>query len=186
MTSAGGDRVLAIMACTGLGLTNGLVHVVLRIPSFMATLGLWFVGLGIGTVALGGSAVRVLDHDIRSIAFERVLAFPLAVWIAAAMFLLALVSGAPDAVRTLHLRDRRRRGHCNSLRRSGQADAHSRLHAGGLFHGRRRRARGGATRSGQYDDRGRPSVHDRHRRCRRRHGAHWRMGRRRQFSGRRA
>jgi ribose transport system permease protein len=82
--------LLAILACTGLGLLNGLVHVVLRIPSFMATLGLWFVGLGIGTVALGGSAVRVLDHNIRAIAFERVLAFPLAVWIAAATFLFAL------------------------------------------------------------------------------------------------
>ena len=48
------------------------------------------MGLGIGTVALGGSAVRVLDHGIRSIAFQKVLAFPLAVWIAVAMFLLAL------------------------------------------------------------------------------------------------
>jgi ribose transport system permease protein len=83
--------VLAIIACTALGLTNGLVHVVLRIPSFMATLGLWFVGLGIGTVALGGSAVRVLDPGIRAIAFQRVLAFPLPVWIAAVMFLLVLI-----------------------------------------------------------------------------------------------
>jgi ribose transport system permease protein len=82
--------LLALSACTALGLANGLVHVVLRIPSFMATLGVWFVGLGIGTVALGGSEVRVLDRTIRSIAFERVLAFPLAVWIAAAMFILAL------------------------------------------------------------------------------------------------
>jgi ribose transport system permease protein len=82
--------LLAIITCTGLGLLNGLVHVVLRIPSFMATLGLWFVGLGIGTVALGGSAVRVLDPGIRAIAFQRVLAFPLTVWIAAAIFLLAL------------------------------------------------------------------------------------------------
>jgi ribose transport system permease protein len=83
--------LLAIIACTGLGLLNGLVHVVLRIPSFMATLGLWFVGLGIGTVALGGSAVRGLDPGIRAIAFQRVLAFPLTVWIAAAMFFFALV-----------------------------------------------------------------------------------------------
>ena len=82
--------LLAIIACTGLGLLNGLVHVVPRIPSFMATLGLWFVALGIGTVALGGSAVRVLDPGIRAIAFQRVLAFPLTVWIAAVMFLLAL------------------------------------------------------------------------------------------------
>ena len=56
----------------------------------MATLGLWFVGLGIGTVALGGSAVRVLDPHIRALAFERVLAFPLPVWFAAAAFLFAL------------------------------------------------------------------------------------------------
>jgi len=82
--------VLAIVACTGLGLLNGLVHVVLRIPSFMATLGLWFVGLGVGTVELGGSAVRVVDHNIRALAFERVLAFPLAAWFAAAAFLFAL------------------------------------------------------------------------------------------------
>lgn len=81
---------LALLACTGLGLLNGLVHVGLRIPSFMATLGLWFVGLGIGTVALGGSAVRVLDRAIRSIAFERFLTLPLAIWIAAAAFLFAL------------------------------------------------------------------------------------------------
>ncbi len=81
---------LAIAACTALGFLNGFVHVVLRIPSFMATLGLWFVGLGIGTVALGGSAVRVLDPHIRALAFERVLAFPLPVWFAAAAFLFAL------------------------------------------------------------------------------------------------
>ncbi|HEX4766661.1 MAG TPA: ABC transporter permease [Lichenihabitans sp.] len=83
--------LLAVTACTGLGLVNGLVHVGLRIPSFMATLGLWFVGLGIGTVALGGSAVRVLDPRIRAVAFERVLTFPMAVWIATAAFLLALL-----------------------------------------------------------------------------------------------
>lgn len=82
---------LAMLACAGLGLLNGLLHVGLRIPSFMATLGVWFVGLGIGTVALGGSAVRVLDPRIRAIAFQRVLEFPLAVWIAIAAFLLALL-----------------------------------------------------------------------------------------------
>jgi ribose transport system permease protein len=83
--------LLALLACTGLGLLNGLVHVVMRIPSFMATLGLWFVGLGIGTVVLGGTAVRVLDPTIRDLAFHRVMAFPMAVWIALAAFLLALL-----------------------------------------------------------------------------------------------
>ena len=83
--------ILALLACTALGLLNGLVHVVMRIPSFMATLGLWFVGLGIGTVVLGGTAVRVLDPTIRDLAFHRVAAFPMAVWIAAGAFLLALL-----------------------------------------------------------------------------------------------
>ncbi|MCB8877766.1 ABC transporter permease [Acidisoma silvae] len=83
--------LLALLACTALGLLNGLVHVGLRIPSFMATLGLWFVGLGIGTVILGGTAVRVLDPHIRGIAFTRILDVPMAVWIAIAAFLLALL-----------------------------------------------------------------------------------------------
>jgi ribose transport system permease protein len=83
--------LLALLACTALGLLNGLIHVVLRIPSFMATLGLWFVGLGIGTVALGGSAVRVLDPNIRALAFAKIAGFPLAVWIALAAVLLALL-----------------------------------------------------------------------------------------------
>jgi ribose transport system permease protein len=83
--------VFALLACTALGLLNGLVHVVMRIPSFMATLGLWFVGLGIGTVILGGTAVRVLDPTIRDLAFHRFANFPMAVWIAAVAFLLALL-----------------------------------------------------------------------------------------------
>jgi ribose transport system permease protein len=81
----------ALLACTGLGLVNGLVHVIMRIPSFMATLGLWFVGLGIGTVVLGGTAVRVLDPTIRGLAFHRVADVPMAVWIAVAAFLVALL-----------------------------------------------------------------------------------------------
>jgi ribose transport system permease protein len=83
--------IFALLACTAFGLLNGLVHVVMRIPSFMATLGLWFVGLGIGTVILGGTAVRVLDPTIRDLAFHRVADVPMAVWVAAAAFLLALL-----------------------------------------------------------------------------------------------
>jgi ribose transport system permease protein len=83
--------VLAVLTCAAFGWLNGVVHVFLRIPSFMATLGLWFVGLGIGTVALGGSSVRVLDPEIRALALSRFVGLPLAVWIAAAAFLLAFV-----------------------------------------------------------------------------------------------
>jgi len=73
---------LAIVICAAIGCLNGLIHVQLRIPSFMATLGMWFVGVGIATLALGGSTVRVLDTSIRSLALTRLLEFPLAVWVA--------------------------------------------------------------------------------------------------------
>ncbi len=82
--------VLAICVGAGIGLINGLVHVKLRIPSFMTTLGMWFVGAGLATVFLGGGQVRVLDQGIRSIALTRLLNIPLPVWIALGVMLLAL------------------------------------------------------------------------------------------------
>jgi ribose transport system permease protein len=75
--------VLAILACGAIGCLNGAVHVGLRIPSFMVTLGMWFIGVGVATLLLGGSTVRVLDKGIRSLALERPLGlFPIAVWVA--------------------------------------------------------------------------------------------------------
>jgi len=74
--------VLAIVACGAIGCLNGVIHVGLRIPSFMVTLGMWFIGVGVATLVLGGSTVRVLDKGIRSLALERFLDFPIAVWVA--------------------------------------------------------------------------------------------------------
>src|SRR6516164_3242412 len=82
---------LAIAICAGIGCLSGLIHVQLRIPSFMATLGIWFVGVGMATLALGGSTVRVLDTNIRSLALTRLLEFPLAVWVALSALGLAWV-----------------------------------------------------------------------------------------------
>lgn len=82
--------LLGIAAVTLLGLLSGAIHVFLRIPSFMATLGTWFIGLGIATLALGGSSVRVMDPHIRDLALQRLGGFPLAVWVALLVFLAAL------------------------------------------------------------------------------------------------
>ena len=50
------------MAIGGLmGLVNGVVHVKLKTPSFMTTLGIGFAGLGIATAILGGLTVRIAD-----------------------------------------------------------------------------------------------------------------------------
>ncbi len=83
--------IAAIAASTLIGLLNGVIQTVLRIPSFMATLGVWFIGLGTSVYMLGGSAVRLMDNSIRSLALERFLGLPFAVWVALAAFGLAVV-----------------------------------------------------------------------------------------------
>ena len=86
--------VLAVLAGGLLGCASGALHVYLRIPSFMTTLGVWFIGLGVANVMLGGSAVRILDPQIRDLALQRLFGLPFAVWIAVAAFLLAwLIQG---------------------------------------------------------------------------------------------
>ena len=78
--------VLAVGAV--MGFANGVVHVRLRVPSFMATLGSWFIGVGIANAMLGGMAVRINDPWIRGLAIQRALGFPWGVWLA--LFCLAV------------------------------------------------------------------------------------------------
>ncbi|HLU62923.1 MAG TPA: ABC transporter permease [Protaetiibacter sp.] len=59
--------VLAVLAGSAFGLANGLANVKLGIPSFMATLGMGAVGIGIATVLFAGRSPRVLDPEMRAI-----------------------------------------------------------------------------------------------------------------------
>lgn len=71
------------LAATALvGAVNGWVHVWFRIPSFMVTLGSWFIGLGVAAVVLGGGTVRILDPQIRSLALARFVGLPWLIWVA--------------------------------------------------------------------------------------------------------
>ncbi|MCX5514381.1 ABC transporter permease [Kaistia algarum] len=81
--------IAAIAASTVMGFASGLIQTLLRIPSFMATLGVWFIGLGISVYMLGGSAVRLMDPSIRDLALARFAGLPLGVWVALAAFALA-------------------------------------------------------------------------------------------------
>ena len=81
----------AIAAGTAMGIASGVVQTMLRIPSFMATLGTWFIGIGFSVFMLGGSAIRLNDASIRELALARLLGLPLAVWVAAGAFLLAVI-----------------------------------------------------------------------------------------------
>jgi ribose transport system permease protein len=84
--------VLAVLL-TGafMGCLNGLIHVRLKIPSFMTTLGMWFVGVGVANAILGGIAVRITDPMIRGLVLERFLGFPWGVWLALAALAVAYV-----------------------------------------------------------------------------------------------
>jgi ribose transport system permease protein len=81
--------VLAVGAAVGFA--NGVVHVRLKVPSFMATLGSWFIGVGIANALLGGMAIRINDPLIRGLAIRRVLGFPWGVWLALACLAAAFV-----------------------------------------------------------------------------------------------
>jgi ribose transport system permease protein len=80
---------LAILAGCFLGFACGVIQTMLRIPSFMATLGMWFVGLGFSVYMLGGSAVRLMDPNLRALALSRFLGMPMTVWTGGAVVLVA-------------------------------------------------------------------------------------------------
>src|SRR6185436_18688630 len=74
--------ILAVLAVGGcVGFLNGLIHVKLTIPSFMTTLGTWFIGVGVANALLGGMAIRINAPWIRGLAIERFLGFPRGVWL---------------------------------------------------------------------------------------------------------
>lgn len=56
--------IVAVIIGGSLGLLTGLVHTRFKVPSFMVSLGVWYIGLGIATV-LFGSEVPQLDANQR-------------------------------------------------------------------------------------------------------------------------
>ncbi len=84
---------LAIPLCLAvgaiMGLINGLVHVRLKIPSFMASLAMGFVGTGLALLLTGGDRIRVEDELFRSLLTLRILGFPLMCYVALGALLVA-------------------------------------------------------------------------------------------------
>lgn len=80
---------IAMLVGAVLGFVNGLIHVKLKIPSFMASLAMGFVGTGLAMVMTGGDRIRIEDELFRSLLTERIAGFPLMVYVAAAFLLIA-------------------------------------------------------------------------------------------------
>ena len=64
--------LVAVGVATLMGLINGILHTRLRIPSFMVTLGMLSVGIGLATWLSGGIDVRVLDPFLRGLARDSI------------------------------------------------------------------------------------------------------------------
>jgi ribose transport system permease protein len=86
-----GGPLVVLFVGAAAGLLNGIVHVGLRIPSFMATLGMWFVGVGVANAILGGEQVRINEPMVRALVLSRFLEMPLAVWLALIVLAVAWV-----------------------------------------------------------------------------------------------
>lgn len=71
-----------LMIGAAIGALVGLVHVRLKIPSFMASLAMGFVGTGAAILITGGAIVRIQDEAFRGLLTIRFLQFPLMCWLA--------------------------------------------------------------------------------------------------------
>lgn len=88
---------VALLAAGAFGCMIGLVHVYLKVPSFMASLGMGFVGIGCATVLLGGERVGILDENVRALALSRIFGLPLSVYVG--VFMLAVAWFIQDHTR---------------------------------------------------------------------------------------
>lgn len=78
---------LAVLLGAALGALSGLALVLLKVPSFMTTLGVSAIGLGIATLMFAGVQPNISDTMLESWATERFLGFSYLAWIAVACVL---------------------------------------------------------------------------------------------------
>ncbi len=82
--------LIAMGVATVMGLLNGVLHTRLRVPSFMVTLGMMSIGIGLGTWLAGGIDVRILDPRLIAFARGDIASIPNLAFFGAAIFLVAL------------------------------------------------------------------------------------------------
>lgn len=89
-----GAYVIAVGVGMALGLLTGLMHTKLKVPSFIVTLGVWYVGLGIATLLLGDQAIPYLsDNDVTAWSSRLTLGLPHSFLLAALIVAIGVVIG---------------------------------------------------------------------------------------------
>ncbi len=79
---------MALVVGAAIGFVNGYIHVKLKIPSFMASLAIGFVGTGFAMVLTGGDRIRIEDELFRGLLTTRWFGFPIMVYVAVAFLLI--------------------------------------------------------------------------------------------------
>jgi len=74
--------LIALATGTLIGAFNGLVLTFMRVPSFMVTLGTWYVTLGIATVLFNGTTPAIKSQDLLDLAAPTVYGCPPTVFVA--------------------------------------------------------------------------------------------------------
>ena len=86
--------VVALVVGMVLGLASGLIHTRLKVPSFIVTLGVWYVGLGIATLLFGTEAIPFLSDDaLKAWPSDVSLGLPHSFWLALVVVALGLALG---------------------------------------------------------------------------------------------
>lgn len=74
--------LVAVLLAAALGCLSGLALVLLKVPSFMTTLGMSAVGLGVATLMFAGAQPNISDAMLEGWAVDRFLGFAYLTWIA--------------------------------------------------------------------------------------------------------
>ena len=85
--------VIGVLAGAILGLANGLLHTWLRIPSFIVTLGMGFVGFGLATLLFGDAQLPFLKNQgLANWPTDHFLGLPRSFWLAAVVVAVGVVA----------------------------------------------------------------------------------------------
>ena len=86
--------IVAVAVGMVLGLVSGLIHTRLRVPSFIVTLGVWYVGLGIATLLFGTEQIPFLTSDsLKAWPTSLTLGLPNSFWLAVLLVLAGAAVG---------------------------------------------------------------------------------------------
>ena len=82
--------ILAVAASVGIGVVIGLIHVYLKVPSFMVSFAFMYICMGIGLLSYGGKPPTVMDPVLAAIPKMSFIGVPIITWIAIAVLLFAI------------------------------------------------------------------------------------------------